>query len=387
MSNARKEVRQCEKEVSCDRQQLTLDKLNHQTRSSPVNLLKRHRKILLLHGNQQTGDILLGRIEKLKKTLWQKLGLDIVAPDAPHLFSEQDDMDCVDADVDVEDDSDKWKRTWWHRRGNTYRGMEESVSILDQLWNNRNQEFVAIFGFSQGSRLAHIISIIHTITNGIAFPGIQCVIHFSGYGDCSLPDNLTSFLKDQWNASIPSSILLSPTALEKTRIQIPSLHVMGELDALIPLKSSEALMKCYVNPTSHIHPGNHFVPVKRLDIDRYITFASEAIGDMNTPNQQLTANASTTLRSNITISAQPDEEHALAQVDEVAALAQIFPSEFRLLSKSTPTNPEHYDPDDYFGENRSFEHPIRYSIILQPQDECSRQIEETLWPPRSISLC
>ena len=202
-----------------------------------------------------------------------------------------------------------------------------------------------------------------------------------------MPDNLTSFLKDQWNASIPSSILLSPTALEKTRIQIPSLHVMGELDALIPLKSSEALMKCYVNPTSHIHPGNHFVPVKRLDIDRYITFAIEAIGDMNTPNQQLTANASTTLRSNITISAQPDEEHALAQVDEVAALAQIFPSEFRLLSKSTPTNPEHYDPDDYFGENRSFEHPIRYSIILQPQDECSRQIEETLWPPRSISLC
>ena len=36
------------------------------------------KKVLLLHGNRQTGEVLLGRIEKLKKAL-SNLGLDIVA--------------------------------------------------------------------------------------------------------------------------------------------------------------------------------------------------------------------------------------------------------------------------------------------------------------------
>ena len=65
----------------------------------------------------------------------------------------------------------------------------------------------------------------------------------------------------------------------------------------------------------------------------------------------------------------PDEEHEQSQVDEVTALSQIFPSEFELLSKSTPADPDSYDPDDYSIESRTYVHPIRYSITLQPQDD------------------
>lgn len=324
----------------------------------------------------------LGRINKLKKSLWQQLRLDIVAPDAPHLYSEQDNTDCVDRfDGDEPDNSDLWKRTWWHQGENSYRGIEDSLSMLDKLWNNTDsQEFIAIVGFSQGSRLAHIISIIHTITNGRAFPGLECVIHFSGYGDCSMPDNLTLFVNDHWGTS--------SALLDNIHIKLPSLHVMGESDALIPLKSSEALLKWYDNPSVYIHPGNHFMPVKRLDVERYISFLNKAIGERITTNQQLTDTVLYPSKTNNSLSTDPDDEHAQTQIDEVAALAQIFPSEFCLLSASTPTNPDHYDPDDYFGENRSYEHPIRYSILLQPQEDFSMgQVKESVWPPRKLSLC
>jgi hypothetical protein len=335
-----------------------------------------------------------GRINKLKKSLWQELRLDIVAPDAPHLHSDNDGIDFVDEDSSAADNnnSDQWKRTWWHRSGNTYRGLEESLTMLDRLWNKNgnNNEYVAIFGFSQGSRLAHIISIIHKITNGRSFPGLDCVIHFSGYGDCALPENLTPFLKDYWSDSIlASSIKISsPSFLDDVRIDVPSLHVMGESDALIPLKSSEAMLTSYIDPSVYIHPGSHFVPVKRLEIERYITFLSKAIGETSTTNQQLTDHAFPPSKADdFTFTATPDKEHAETQIDEVAALAQIFPSEFRLLSKSFPKNPDNYDPDDYFGENRSYEHPIRYSIFLQPQDDCLLRHAESLWPPRNLSLC
>ena len=355
------------------------------------------KKILLLHGNRQTGEVLLGRMDKLKKTLLRELDLEIVAPDSPHLFVDGD-LDCNDIDGISSHDDDQWQRTWWHRSGNTYQGLEESLCMLDELWNNDdNQEFVAIMGFSQGSRLALIVSILHNITNGRAFAGLKCIVHFSGYGDVSLPDNLYSILKqDCWNDRLTTS-MLETLDIENVKVDIPSLHVMGEKDKLIPMKSSEALMKSYVQPAVYVHPGNHFVSVKKVDIERYMLFFNKVMNAMNTSSQ---LSQSATKDNDNTIAAkdivdinsqpsiqQPDEDHAQAQIDEVSALAQIFPTEFHLISNSTPKDPDNYDPDDYFEENRSYEHPIKYSIILRPQDECLEQSEEQLWPPKMLSLC
>mmetsp|Transcript_26975 Transcript_26975/g.56947 ORF Transcript_26975/g.56947 Transcript_26975/m.56947 type:complete len:1064 (-) Transcript_26975:58-3249(-) len=362
---------------------------------------KRRKKILLLHGNRQTGEILLGRIDKLKKTLLRDFDLDVVAPDAPHFFSDGIDFDCDDTvGRDGVTDDSTWQRTWWHRRENTYQGMEESMYMLHQLWSDDNLEFESILGFSQGSRLAHFIAIIHTITNGAAFPGLKSVVHFSGYGDVPLPDNFCKSLSDEWREAIPSFILAKLDGSDQNynfddvRTNVGSLHVMGEKDTLIPLKSSEALLKWYVQPSVYIHPGNHFVPVKRQDIEKYVEF----FNDMTKQTQQYADSADgdeklaikdeeeNNQQSNIsTTAAPPDEEHAQAHIDEVAALTQIFPVEFSLLSNSTPRDPENYDPDDYFEENRIYEHPIKYSILLQPQDSLDPS-EEQLWPPKNISL-
>ena len=317
------------------------------------------KTILILHGNRQTGELLLGRLDKLRKATSLELGWDMVAPDAPHLYSLDDD-DIKDNNIN--DNHVQWQRTWWHRKDNVYDGIEESISMLLDFWDKGN--YIGILGFSQGSQMAHITSILNHVTNGAAFHGLKFVVHVSGYGDCPLPDNLFLFLRDSLGIGV------SNTLLEKISITIPSLHIMGKQDKLIPSTSSMALMKFYENPMKYNHPGGHHVPIKAGDIkDGYLQFFKDL-------NQQIKS------QDEVIKNIEPDSEHMQTQIDEVLALSQIFPTEFRLLSKSTIL--DNADPSDYSEENRAYEHPIRFSIILQSQEDLEQNQE--LWPPKQISL-
>jgi len=380
--------------------------------SGAKHLNQPKKSILLLHGNRQTGQLLLGRIEKLKKAMLREegLGWEILAPDAPHLFrdGDEDGADCEEVD-EIEsrnnfnhnesnnhNDPSEWQKTWWHRKHNTYHGLEESISRIQQIWNDKNREFVAIMGFSQGSRLAHILAVINVVTNGVAFPGLRYVVHASGYGDVPMPDNFLPYLEEQWGHQFD----FGGADSNDVKIQIPSLHVMGERDLLIPLSSSKALMELYQETArhAHIHPGGHHVPVKANDIQHYVQFFKGQLksipADTSTAssNSEIDVNTTTNKERHAaidrtTINEPPDEEHAQAQIDEVSALAQIFPGEFKLLSPSSPIDPDTFDPDDYSEESRNYKHPIQYSIILQPQDDpVTQQQSNLLWPPKNISL-
>ena len=319
-------------------------------------------KILVLHGNRQTGELLLGRLAKLQKAVSKELQLEFVAPDAPFLFADGDE----DLEESCHDNNDsvstlQWQRTWWHRKGNTYHGLEESITKIEQLWND-NGGFVGILGFSQGSRLAHIISILHTVTNGDAFQGLRSVVHVSGYNG-PIPPNFKAYLQDNWsqynnNFHFDESIIIS----------LPSLHVMGSTDKLVPIDESKELSGIYNKPSIHIHPGGHHVPVKARDIEQYLMFwrTLESIDEQVETSKTLS----------------PDEEHAQAQIDEVYALSQIFPT-FQLLSETECIDPDSADPDDYSEESRKYTHPISYTILLQPEDG---EIEQQFWPPKKVSL-
>lgn len=335
---------------------------------------------------------------RLQKALRNDLGLEIVAPDAPHLFADGDicEGEYDDQAVVAATKSTQWQRTWWHRKENAYDGLDESVSMLDKIWTDED-DFVAIIGFSQGSRLAHLMAMLHAITNGVAFPGLKCVVHFSGYGDCPLPDNLWTAVKYGWKGSISPHVVKKLSELpnqgynfDGIQTSIPSLHVMGQTDKLIPMQSSEVLLRWYVQPSVYVHPGNHFVPVKRPDVERYIQFFEEAVS-IATPVQSPSAKAKKSSESELIElmpATSPDEEHAQIQIDEVTALTQIFPDEFSLLSQSSPRDPDNYDPEDYSEENRIYDHPIKYSILLQPQDDDMDHNElQRLWPPKVLSLC
>jgi len=289
------------------------------------------RKILVLHGSRQTGQLLLGRMDKLRKKL-QRMDITLVAPDAP--FPHADDVSM---------------RSWWARRnGNHCEGLEESMEFLQDLWMS-DLSLEGILGFSQGARMAHLVALMAAANDKNAFKGLKYVIMVAGY-DVPLPE--------RWNAV--------------DTLDIPSLHVWGEADKLITPEQSQAVLKYYRNPQQHVHEGGHHVPMRAANVTAYLDFIKESTSSDNSitvssrgPQSAKPAKTTTAMTAPSVAPALLDEETAMAQQDEVEALSAIFPEEFTLLSKQI--------------DDETYKHPIRYRIDLPESDMGT-------WPPHAISL-
>ena len=187
---------------------------------------KKKDVVLCLHGSRQTGPLFLGRIQKIQKRLWKEFGLECVAPDAPWKIEE-----------DNHDDS-LWL-TWWKKptgkkvpasiekkTSMEYVGLDKSLRQLQQFSSEKEHRIVGIVGFSQGARLAHLLTLLSSSegTPPDLFMDLQFVIQWSGYDD-PLPDH-------PWFESLVRKTIVST---------VPSLHVWGEADRLIPSHRSKAV--------------------------------------------------------------------------------------------------------------------------------------------------
>lgn len=277
--------------------------LSNMTKVSPP------RKILVLHGNRQTGQLLLGRMDKLRKKL-QRINIQLVAPDAPFLHANDDHL-----------------RQWWSRTDNgDCQGLQESMDYLRAMWES-DSSFQGVLGFSQGARMAHLVA-LKAAQEETAFDGLMYVIMVAGY-DAPLPKELQSCTD---------------------KLRVPSLHVWGQADKLITPEQSRAVMSAYQNPKQHVHEGGHHVPMRAVSVAAYLDFIKDSTtsnGDRNHTDISTTNVSSTPVN--------PDEETAMAQQDEVEALSAIFPDEFILLSKKL--------------NDEVYQHPIRYRILLPESDE------------------
>mmetsp|Transcript_4682 Transcript_4682/g.7174 ORF Transcript_4682/g.7174 Transcript_4682/m.7174 type:complete len:630 (-) Transcript_4682:1054-2943(-) len=254
------------------------------------------KRILLLHGNRQSGQLFLGRLERLKKRICKELeDVEFVAPDAPFPLPD-----------------DKNLRTWWNRVGNSYQGLEQSLGILKGQ-QEQNVEIIGILGFSQGARFAHLAALLHQEDPSEWFPNLTFVILVAGY-DAPLPNEL-------------------PPINTAGKIPLPSFHVWGLGDKLITPDQSLALSELYVEPKTLIHDGNHYVPTKAPQIQQYIDFITCAMEAHVTTG----ANVSSSVAK---VSAQlPDEETTAMQEEEIEALEAIFfEGEIEIKSSSFPRN-------------------------------------------------
>jgi predicted esterase len=304
---------------------------------------EQQKKVLLLHGNRQTGQLLLGRMDKLRKLL-QKNGLQLVAPDAP--FPHPDDEQL---------------RQWWSRDGDSCLGLQETLRSLQEIWN-ADAAFVGIMGFSQGARLAHLTTVCHGQQPETYFPGLKFVVMVAGY-EAPLPKEL----KDLGMLSN-----LDPAASSSTstlHLQTPSLHVWGLSDKLITPDQSSAVQEHYVNPSTHIHDGGHHVPMKAASARTYATFMQDVLQPVVTSASEIAPASSAPSSPPVALPLVPDEETSQAQADEVEALTAIFPDEFTILSRVSS------DEDG----NSVYEHPIVYRIALPAS-------EDGVWPPLPMAV-
>ena len=324
-------------------------------------------KILLLHGNRQTGELLLGRVERFRKKLYKALNIEIVAIDAP--FEHPLDNGTT--------------RTWWHRstsddsQPNEYVGLDVSIDLVQSTWRSASSTsdttghdavipFVGLIGFSQGARLVHLLSLRHEYQKQQAavghspplLNGLQFVMMVSGY-DAPLPNTLYSLL-DSHDSRVTSKCTL------------PSLHVWGDRDQLVlPQLSSDVAKLHYHEPTIHTHDGGHHVPMRAADVHVYLDFIHK---NYIAPSTNDVTNSVLFVQLDVERNSVPDDDCAMQQHDEVSALEAIYGNEFHLLSNYVVGNED---------EATSYEYPITFRVDLYPTDD---DMAGTSWPRSKISI-
>ena len=327
------------------------------------------KKILLLHGSRQMGELLLGRMDKLRKRLDKRHNIELVPITAPFVHPDDADM-----------------RQWWDREGDSYRGLlEESIPLIQEHWT---EDFIGILGFSQGARLAHLCCLAHSHQPDTFLPGLQCAILVAGY-EAPLPPDFEQVY------TVPTD----DSHHRLTPCTVPTLHVYGLADQLITTADSRALLQYYRNPRIHEHEGGHHVPMRAASIQEYESFIQSVTVDART-DEKVDYRTDNTKSTNGDKEAkrnsqdanvsepEPDEETRQLQQDEVEALTAIFPDEIHLISRRKSGCTEAVEEDNNTsGEDdgtmdNDYEFPICYRIDLKPVDDDA----EGLWPPHPIAI-
>jgi pimeloyl-ACP methyl ester carboxylesterase len=120
---------------------------------------------------------------------------------------------------------------WWH---DGFRGWEPTRDWAVGLFGA--QRFDGVFGFSQGAALTGLLAALReTDATPIAF---DMAIMVGGFTSTA-PQHANLFTH---------------------QLQVPSLHVMGRADVVIPMRDSQRLAERFTEPVVIEHAGGHVIP-------------------------------------------------------------------------------------------------------------------------------
>ncbi|NWH77616.1 OVCA2 Esterase, partial [Piaya cayana] len=200
-------------------------------------------RLLALHGYRQSERRFRQRTGALRKALRGRA--ELVALSAPHAVPE----------AGGEDDDDP-PRGWWFSGPGTFEageaaaapaGLEESLSAVAAALAERGP-FDGLLGFSQGAALAAMVCALRA-RGDRRFQPVAFAILVAGFAS---------------RAPAHGHFYREPIAL-------PSLHVVGDADAVIAAPLSRELAQRFVEPVL-THPGGHFVPAAAPQKKVYLDF-------------------------------------------------------------------------------------------------------------------
>ncbi|XP_033099457.1 esterase OVCA2-like isoform X2 [Anneissia japonica] len=202
-------------------------------------------KILCIHGYRQNAKAFREKTGSLRKAL--KKQAEFVYIDAPNAISSTDNDENVD------------QLGWWFSKPNqcfnaredsTFcEGYEESVQVVVDAVKEHGP-FDGILGFSQGASMVSFICSLQC--KGDSRFSFDFAILVAGFKSLN---------------SMHDSLYDQP-------ITIPTLHVFGDTDNVIPKEMSEQLLKYFVEPQTLGHSGGHFVPASSPQKKVYVEFLS-----------------------------------------------------------------------------------------------------------------
>jgi pimeloyl-ACP methyl ester carboxylesterase len=166
-------------------------------------------RILCLHGYHGSGAILRRQISPVAAALPDEV--ELVFVDAPSLSS---------GDFG-----------WWH---DGFRGWERTRDWLMELFTL--QHFDGVFGFSQGAALTGLLAALRE--REPAAVSFDMAVMVGGF----------------------TSDAPQHEHLFHTLLTVPSLHVMGRADGIVPMQDSLLLAKRFANAVIIEHRGGHVIP-------------------------------------------------------------------------------------------------------------------------------
>ncbi|XP_051903021.1 esterase OVCA2 [Hippocampus zosterae] len=206
-------------------------------------------RVLCVHGYRQSGASFREKTGALRKLL--KTDVHLVYVDAPHLLAQES--------VGGAGDGDRESRGWWFSdpAARTFSaqqpcdrsaGLDESVAALRRAVRD-DGPFDGVLGFSQGAAL---VAMLCALQESRAEPdfGFRFAILVAGFRS-ACAEHLRFY-------SAP--------------LRMPSMHVFGLADGVIPADMSRDLLPVFRDPHVLTHPGGHFVPAASAHRQTYRDF-------------------------------------------------------------------------------------------------------------------
>ncbi|KAM3933268.1 esterase OVCA2 isoform 2-T2 [Leptodactylus fuscus] len=203
-------------------------------------------RVLGLHGYWQNGLSFRERTGNLRQKLKKHAELVIIS--APLTIPEPEE-----GDVQRED-----PRGWWFSdtekksfnatvETESCAGLEESLDTVAKAFSELGP-FDGILGFSQGAAVVAMLCALKQ--QGDPRFQFDFAMLVAGFKSCA--SEHAHFYKEP--------------------ITVPSLHVFGDTDRVIPKDMSQELAAHFVNPVLVTHPGGHYIPVCAEQKKLYFTF-------------------------------------------------------------------------------------------------------------------
>ncbi|XP_015501870.1 esterase OVCA2 [Parus major] len=202
-------------------------------------------RLLALHGYRQSARRLRQRTGALRKALRGRAELLII--DAPHPLP---------AAAEDDPDGDDPPRGWWFSGPGTFEageaaaapvGLDESLSTVAAALAEHGP-FDGLLGFSQGAALAAMVCALRA-RGDPRFP-VTFAVLVAGFASRSPAHG--HFYREP--------------------IALPTLHIVGDTDAVIAAALSRELARCFVEPVILTHPGGHFIPAAPAQKKAYLEF-------------------------------------------------------------------------------------------------------------------
>ncbi|GLV31798.1 uncharacterized protein CBL_07558 [Carabus blaptoides fortunei] len=176
---------------------------------------------------------------------------------APHKVIPVDNLENID-EPNIQQSTDSEQYGWWFNRDDrTFRGIrkggpaigfEDSVRLVEETFEEHGP-FDGILGFSQGACFVSLLCDLQQ--RGILKCKFNFAIMASGFKSGSLP-HLKYY---------------------EESINIPTMHIYGKNDQIIPTEMSEALASCYEEEALIVtHDGGHYLPASGVQKHLYQKF-------------------------------------------------------------------------------------------------------------------